>query len=385
VPRPRGGDGVRVVQLANFYGPATGGLRTAVDALGRGYTAAGLERALIVPGAAWSVDETVDGTRYTVAARRVPGGSPYRVITDLTSVRALLDELAPDRLEISDKLTLHRLTSWARDHEVPTVLVSHERLDAVLSPRVPRGLPLRRAVDQWNRRLAGAFDAIVCASAFAAGEFARVGATNVVRAPLGVDLSLFHPDARGGRPTSGTDELHVVCVGRLSREKRPDVALDALRHLRDAGVPARLTFVGDGPSRPRLVDAARGLPVTFTGHLRERVGIAVVLAQADVALAPGPHETFGLSALEALACGTPVVVADTGASPELLGRAPVGIATACDGQAFAAAARALTVEPVGTRRAAARRRAERYPWSRTVATLLELHTRLDVGAARRAS
>jgi glycosyltransferase involved in cell wall biosynthesis len=372
---------VRIVQLANFYGPATGGLRTAVDALGRGYVAAGLDRALIVPGPDWSVDEGVDGTRCTVAARRVPGGSPYRVITDLTSVRALLDELAPDRLEISDKLTLHRLTGWARDHDVPTVLISHERLDAVLSPRVP----LRRAIDQWNRRLVGAFDAVVCASAFAAAEFERVGATHVVRSPLGVDLSLFHPDARGGRPMAGSADLHLVCVGRLSREKRPDVALDALRHLLDAGVPARLTFVGDGPSKSRLLEAAGRLPVTFTGHLRERVGVAVLLAQADVALAPGPYETFGLSALEALACGTPVVVADTGASPELLGRAPVGIAAAYDGRAFASAARALTVEPVEARREAARRRAERYPWSRTVAALLELHTRLGDTAARRAS
>ena len=376
---------MRLVQLANFYGPATGGLRTAIDALGRGYAAAGLERTLIVPGARWSVEEGLDGTRYTVAARRVPGGAPYRVITDLTAVRSLLDELRPDRLEISDKLTLHRLTGWARDRGVPTVLISHERLDAVLSPRVPRRLPLRRALDQWNRHLAGAFDAVVCASAFAAAEFERVGATNIVRAPLGVDLSLFHPDARGDRPTRGAGELHLVCVGRLSREKRPDVALAALRHLREGGVAARLTFVGDGPSRARLVDAAAGQPVSFTGHLRERVGVAVLLAQADLALAPGPSETFGLAALEALACGTPVVVADTGASPELLGRAPGGIATACDGRGFAAAARALRVEPVDARREAARRRAERFPWSRTVAALLALHARLDAGAARRAS
>lgn len=376
---------MRIVQLANFYGPATGGLRTAVDALGRGYVAAGVERALIVPGPDWSVEEGLDGARYTVPARRVPGGSPYRVITDLTSVRAVLDELQPERLEISDKLTLHRLTGWARDREVPTVLISHERLDAVLSPRVPRRLPLWRAVDQWNRRLAGAFDAVVCASAFAAAEFERIGASNVVRAPLGVDLSLFHPDARGGRPTVAADDLHLVCVGRLSREKRPDVALDALRALLAAGVDARLTFVGDGPARPRLAEAAGRLPVTFTGHLRERVGVAVLLAQADVVLAPGPYETFGLSALEALACGTPVVVADTGASSELLGRAPVGIAAGCDGRAFAAAARALTVEPVETRREAARRRAERYPWSATVAALLALHARLGDAAARRAS
>ncbi|MET0197687.1 MAG: alpha-(1-2)-phosphatidylinositol mannosyltransferase, partial [Rhodococcus fascians] len=43
-------DAVRIVQLANFYGPRSGGLRTAVDQLGAGYTAAGHEVILVVPG-----------------------------------------------------------------------------------------------------------------------------------------------------------------------------------------------------------------------------------------------------------------------------------------------------------------------------------------------
>jgi alpha-1,6-mannosyltransferase len=374
---------MRVAQLANFYGPTTGGLRTVVDALGRGYADAGVERLLVVPGAAATEERIDGGVRVTVPARRVPGGGPYRVITDTARVRALLEEFGPDRLEISDKVTLHRLARWAEDRDVPSVLLSHERIDSILAPRVPRGLPLRRAANQWNRRLAAAFDAIVCASAFAAAEFERIGARNVVRVPLGVDLSLFHPDARGGRPVAGRP-LQLVCVGRLSREKRPGVALGAVRHLVASGVPAELTFVGDGPLRARLGLLAAGLPVTFVGHLREQVGVAVLVAQADVALAPSPCETFGLSVLEALACGTPVVVADTGASRELVDRSPIGVVTASDSRAFAAAARALAVEPVATRRAEARRRAEIYPWSRAVASLLDLHQRLGTRRLRRA-
>ncbi|RAB79093.1 glycosyltransferase, partial [Burkholderia multivorans] len=46
--------------------------------------------------------------------------------------------------------------------------------------------------------------------------------------------------------------------------------------------------------------------------------VAGILASADVALAPGPHETFGLAALEALACGTPAVVSRTSALAEIL-------------------------------------------------------------------
>jgi alpha-1,6-mannosyltransferase len=375
---------MRLVQLANFYGPTTGGLRTTLDALGAGYVAHGVDRTLIVPGDETTTEETPSGRRITLGSRRVPKGAPYRVITDLNRVRALLDELEPDRIEVSDKLTLHRLARWARGAGVPSVLISHERLDAILGPRVPRGLPLRRAADQWNRRLAAAFDAVVCASAYAAVEFERVGATNVAHVPLGVDLSVFHPDARGDRPLVPSDELRLACVGRLSREKRPDLAVETLRRLVQHGVPARLTLAGDGPLRSRLKQLAAGLPVTFVGHLRQPVGVAVLLAQADVALAPGPGETFGLAALEALACGTPVVVPDTGASRELIARAPVGMAVAGHADAFASAARTLARAPVEARRHEARRRAEQYPWSRTVAAMLALHARVAAQPARRA-
>ena len=56
----------------------------------------------------------------------------------------------------------------------------------------------------------------------------------------------------------------------------------------------------------------------FTGFIESRNAVATLLATADVALAPGPHETFGLAALEALACGTPAVVSRTSALTEIL-------------------------------------------------------------------
>ena len=57
----------------------------------------------------------------------------------------------------------------------------------------------------------------------------------------------------------------------------------------------------------------------MVGHLADRSSVAGLLASADVVMAPGPVETFGLAALEALACGTPVVAASTSAVAELVG------------------------------------------------------------------
>jgi len=76
------------------------------------------------------------------------------------------------------------------------VLFSHERLDAILAPRVPAWFPLATAADRVNRRLARLADVVVCASASATVEFERIGACEVRRVPLGVDLEVFAPPAR---------------------------------------------------------------------------------------------------------------------------------------------------------------------------------------------
>ncbi len=64
----------------------------------------------------------------------------------------------------------------------------------------------------------------------------------------------------------------------------------------------------------------------FAGFLPDRSDLAALLASADVAIAPGPAETFGLAGLEALACGTPVVVSAESALPEVVGEAGASVA-----------------------------------------------------------
>lgn len=174
-------------------------------------------------------------------------------------------------------------------------------------------------------------------------------------------------------------DLLLLHCGRLSAEKRPRRSLQALAELRAGGVPAVLAVAGGGPLRVALQREAaeRGLPVRFLGHVGDRRELAALLATADIAIAPGPVETFGLAALEALASGTPVVVSAESALPEVIGDA--GIAAPGEGPAYAAAVRALAARPVQARRRAARAQAERYPWSAAVAGFLEAH-RVSAGS-----
>ncbi len=362
---------MRVVQVANFYGPRSGGLRTAVDRLGAEYGARGHEVFLVVPGPVASQRVMASGVRrISLPARQIPFTGGYRAVLP-GAVVALLDELRPDAIEVSDRLTLRSLGPWARRHGVASVMISHERLDRVMGQVLPD--PAARVVaDAANRRTAATYDVVVCTTAFAREEFDRIAADNVVTVPLGVDLEQFHPrrrsaDVRSRWATPG--QTLLVHCGRLSVEKHAHRSIDTVAALRDSGIDAHLVVVGEGPLRAKLERQAAGLPVAFTGFVGCRDTVAAILASADVALAPGPHETFGLAALEALACGTPAVVSRTSALAEIL-TAGSGASAANHPEALAAAVAGVISRPESSRRDGARRRAEQFSWPSSAAGML---------------
>ncbi|MEW2497412.1 glycosyltransferase [Streptomyces nodosus] len=372
----RAGSGLRIVRLANFVAPASGGLRTALRELGKGFKAAGHEPVLVVPGERHTDLDTEQGRVITLPGPLLPGTGGYRVLTDKRRVAALLEELDPDRLEVSDRTTLRWTGRWARRARVPAVMVSHETADGVLRTWGLSENLSRRAADALNTRTAHTYARVVCTTEFAEREFVRIGARNVVRAPLGVDLEQRHPGLRdeGLRERyAREDEALLVMCSRLSVEKRPGTALDALEALLGRGRRVVLVVAGDGPLRARLEQRARErrLPVTFLGHVGDRNLLGALQAGADVCLAPGPAETFGLAALEAMACGTPVVASASSALPEVIGSA--GASAVNTGDAFADAVELLLERPAHERREAARARAECFGWGTAVDAFLAAH------------
>jgi alpha-1,6-mannosyltransferase len=278
---------MRVVQVANFYGPRSGGLRTAVDRLGAEYCASGHQVFLIVPGRRAGETRLRSGVvRITVPARLIPFTGGYRAVLP-GSVTALLREMQPEALEVSDRLTLRSLGRWGREHGATTVMISHERLDRLAGQFLPRRAAQKFA-DFANARTAADYDTVVCTTAFAREEFDRIGARNTVTVPLGVDLDTFHPRRRSAlvRQRWATPaQIMLIHCGRLSMEKHPDRSIDALAALRAGGVDARLLVVGEGPLRAKLQRQAARLPVDFTGFVSNRHTVAVLLASADVTLA----------------------------------------------------------------------------------------------------
>jgi alpha-1,6-mannosyltransferase len=258
--------------------------------------------------------------RITLPAAKIPYTGGYRAV-DPCRVRALLEGLRPDRIEVSDQFTLRGLGRWAATHGMPSVVISHERLDRLLHQFLLPDPAARRVADWANRRMAASYDTVVCTTRFARAEFDRIGSRNVIHIPLGVDLATFAPARRDAALRAelarGADAMLVHC-GRLSPEKHAERSVDTVAQLHGSGQRVRLIIAGDGPCRAALQRRAAGLPVTFLGFVPERADVATLLATSDVSLAPGPHETFGLAALEALASGTSVVVSRSSALPEMM-------------------------------------------------------------------
>ncbi|RYE76602.1 MAG: glycosyl transferase, partial [Myxococcales bacterium] len=270
---------MRIAQVANFIGPTSGGMKTAIRALGEGYRAAGHETLLVVPGPedAWHVRDS--GVVCQLRAPRVGGG--YRLIVEPWRVLEALEDFAPATVEVSDKFSLLPVSRWARRQGVGSVLFSHERLDAMLTLRTGFQTGITTPVAALNRVLVRAVDTIVVTSEFARREFAesaqRAG-TPLVKVPLGVDLETFLPRAHVATPV-----LRLIHVGRLSREKSPHLAVATAVALHRRGVPVRLDVHGEGPHRGELEAMAGGAPVHFHGFTHDRSTLSRAISAADVA------------------------------------------------------------------------------------------------------
>jgi phosphatidylinositol alpha 1,6-mannosyltransferase len=145
----------------------------------------------------------------------------------------------------------------------------------------------------------------------------------------GVDADLFTPERRSAawraRLGAAPDDMLVIYVGRLAREKKLDRLAAALGRL--TGV--HVAVVGTGPDEDRLKNVFAGLPVTFTGVLRG-TDLAAAYAASDVFAFPSDTDTFGNVVLEAMASGLPVVATTVGGQTDLISHGTTGLLFAPD-------------------------------------------------------
>ncbi|HWG54192.1 MAG TPA: N-acetyl-alpha-D-glucosaminyl L-malate synthase BshA [Gemmatimonadaceae bacterium] len=127
------------------------------------------------------------------------------------------------------------------------------------------------------------------------------------------------------RDQVGRDKAVLMHVSNFRPVKRIDDVIRIFAQVHRT-IPSVLVMVGDGPERVAAEQEARALGVQDSTYFLGKLdAVAPLLANADLFLLPSQSESFGLSALEALACGVPVVASDAGGLPEVVDNAVTGV------------------------------------------------------------
>jgi N-acetyl-alpha-D-glucosaminyl L-malate synthase BshA len=166
-------------------------------------------------------------------------------------------------------------------------------------------------------------DGLTAVSRYLRDETVRdfnVPASRIDVIPNFIDTGIWRPDrepCHRSKLAPGGEKI-VMHVSNFRSVKRVEDVVNVFAGIA-ASLPARLVMVGDGPDRPRAARRASELglsdQVLFLG---KHQSVEELLACADVFLLPSETESFGLAALEAMACGAPVVASDTGGVPEVV-------------------------------------------------------------------
>ena len=375
-----------VLDITEFFGETSGGIRTyLLQKAAYVQARPGLRQVLVVPGAADAVTE-VEGVRsYRLRGAPIPGQAPYRLMLGRRAVRRVIAHERPQVIEVGSAFTVPWLVrEIARRTATPLVHFYHSNVPRLFSPAPERDGLVRQLAAQgaWGyaRLLDRMFAMTVATSQFSVDELTANGIDRVARVPLGVDLATFTPLRRASRDATRLrnglplDRPLLGFVGRFAMEKEFPVLMEAWRQI-ERRTDAWLVLIGDGPQRRELEAFARGRRVTVLPFQSTRDALADLHAALDLYVAPCSVETFGLSSLESLASGTPLLAANRGGVSEQVTASGAGRLFE-SGAGASLAEEAITLLGMGGAALGARGRAyceREHAWSKVFDRLFDVY------------
>lgn len=342
---------MRIALVTEYYYPHLGGITEHVHNLAKVFNAAG-HSAIVVTSHMRPPIDAPDAHEYARDAafvRRIgtsrvvyTAGSFARLTTGWRLRRRLAQLLREERIDL---VHVHNglaptlgitapLAAW--DVDLPVVATYHSSF--------PRShlLSVLRGVAQWGIQRHAANIAV---SQPVIDAHARYLKAEWEIIPNGVDTTFFRPSDR-----SPTDVLRdgprLLFVGRFDPRNALETAIRALPYVLERYPATSLTIAGDGPLRRRYERLARPLAdhVSFIGRVNGNR--PQVYGSSDVYLCPAVLASFGITLLEAMACGLPLVVSDITGFRELVnGGSEAVLVRKSDARAWAGAIIDLISQP----------------------------------------
>ncbi len=305
------GKSIRLLYWTEFFWPTIGGVETLAAQVIPVLRTRGYDITVVTTQQLdYPEHEVIDGT----VIHRLPfhdvlrSRDPEAFISLRRKIAAIRNEAAPDLIHANlygPSIALHLESN--RRAPIPTVVAIH----ADFSESGGMGGIVHRAFDE--------------AAWVTAVSDATLGDIRSMFPAIKDKSSRIH----NGLTVGGTDPApmpdgppHILCIGRLIREKGFDVALEAFADVRESFPEARLTVAGDGPERAVLEEQAKvlglGDSVTFTGWVDPDSVFDLINRSTVMAVPSRWREPFGLVAIEAALMARPVVAARTGGLAEVV-------------------------------------------------------------------
>lgn len=374
---------MRFLDLSTFYAERAGGIRT----YHRAKLAYFLQHpehdyTLVAPGPAFGVKELAENVRlvevFGPRLSREEGG--YRLLLGAAGVRRALRTYRPDVVEVGDPWVSGPLALLLRRFGAFGGLLAAfhhgDPVHAWLEPWAARGGRLRaRTAEALGRAFYGLqrrYDVTLVASRFVEERLRSRGVGRLARCPFGTDPLFFE----GARPARREGPVRLLYAGRLGAEKGARLLLEILPAIVE--IPnVEVTVLGRGALAEAFA-AFEHPRYRFGGHVAERAALAEAYLGHDVLLAPGPHETFGLGILEAMASGLVVVGPESAGAGELLRKAASPFSFAAgEAASFLGAVRRAAASDLGPHARRAREAALRFgTWEEAVGRMVQTYANL---------
>jgi phosphatidylinositol alpha-mannosyltransferase len=378
-PAPTAGRALRVALVTEYYYPHFGGVTEHVQNLaihlrGWGHAAAVITSHMPGRNGNGHHGNGPDVHRVGRSLVLLSNGSFARITAGLGLRQEIARILRSERIDVVHvhgplTPTLGLVApDAARDLDLPVVATFHSWFRRSLACSIFRA-PLQDRLNRFAARIAVSEPAIEANTRYFQSDWEVI--------PNGVDVGFFHPNGRKP-PEAVCERPRLLFLGRLDPRNGLDQILSAMPRILTAHPRAELVVAGDGPLRPVYEARARslGASVRFVGKVYDER--PALYAGADLYLCPTNKASFGITLLEAMACGTPIVGSDISGFRELVRGGKSLLVPPDDPEAWADAVIRLIRDPGRRAEMSAwgLEKAAQYSWADVSARVLEVYRRV---------
>ncbi|MBA2434965.1 MAG: glycosyltransferase [Verrucomicrobiota bacterium] len=313
---------MKLCDLTQFYSPLSGGVKRYVhEKIGYIQAETEDEHVLIIPGPRTEMIAAERSRIYSIRSPLLSRTSRYRALLNLRAIEEILEREQPHLIESGDPYQVAwKAIASGSALRIPVVGFYHSHFPEAYLRTTARFLG-RTATEltmdlarRYVRQVYNRFEATLVPSARLGQVLTAWGVHNVHPVDLGVNTDVFRPQPDDAAATRESLGIPPACrlllyVGRLAQEKNTQTLFGAFQLLvrREPG-RYHLLIVGDGLQRGALQTLQERVgAVTWQPYSTDSEELARFYRAADLLVHPGVQETFGLTALESQACGTPVV------------------------------------------------------------------------------